>query len=75
MFQLGLILYELSCKIGTHMERNLLFYKLRRGDFGDCPLLSDHVEYRMIKLMTADDPAQRPDLSQIAEYWLPLWDK
>ena len=25
VFQLGLILYELSCKIGTHMERNLLF--------------------------------------------------
>lgn len=58
------------------MERNLLFYKLRRGDFGDegstdCPLLPDHVEYRMIKLMTAEDPAQRPDVRQIAESWLP----
>ena len=43
VFQLGLILYELSCKIGTHMERNIRFSKLRRGqitDAGsvDCPL-------------------------------------
>lgn len=50
VFQLGLILYELSCKIGTHMERNLRFSKLRRGEVSDagtadCPLEPQHAEY------------------------------
>ena len=45
VFQLGLILYELSSKIRTSMERNILFGKLRRekaiagSGSDDCPIM------------------------------------
>lgn len=80
VFQLGLILFELSCKIGTHMERNMRFTKLRRGqiiDHGtaDCPLEPEHIEHQMIMAMTSEDPSQRPTVRQIAETWLRQWEK
>lgn len=74
VYQLGLILYELSRRIGSHMERGILFRKLRdQQDISDstgedCPLKEgEHIEHEMILRMTAEDPDARPTVQEIRD--------
>ena len=82
VYQLGLILYELCRRIGSHMERNILFRKLReKRDLSDstgkdCPLVAGkHIEHELIMLMTSEDAGCRPTVKDIQKKWLPKWDK
>ena len=68
IYQLGLILYEMSHKINTAMQKNQLFTKLRqkRTLSEKCPLIqSSHTEYNLILQMTELDPSNRPSAEDI----------
>lgn len=54
IYQLGLILYEMSHKIKTNMQKTMLFRDLgsKRKIADQCPLSKDDIEYKLIMAMT-----------------------
>lgn len=68
IYQLGLILYELSNKVKTNMQKSMLFKNLlNHRTFGDnCPLAKGkHIEIEMILHMTERNPEDRPNCQYI----------
>lgn len=67
IYSLGLILYELSHKMRTGMMRSQLFRHLDKTREIDAkaPIKPEHIEYQMIKAMTAQDPEERPSAQQV----------
>jgi len=75
IYQLGLILYEMSHKIKTGMQKTKLFKELAadRKICEQCPLKKDtHIEHKLILRMTESDPENRPSAEEIQKVWLPL---
>lgn len=75
IYQLGLILYEMSHKIKTGMQKTKLFKDLagERKICEQCPLKQDtHIEHKLILRMTETDPENRPSAAEIQKVWLPL---
>ena len=75
IYQLGLILYEMSHKIKTGMQKTKLFKDLAadRKICDQCPLKQDtHIEHKLILRMTETDPENRPSAEEIQKVWLPL---
>lgn len=68
IYSLGLILYELSHKMKTNMQKVELFkdLKVSRKLKRQCPLqLDKHIEYKLILKMTEEDPKKRPSALEI----------
>lgn len=74
IYQLGLILYEMSHKIKTNMQKTILFRALgQKREIADlCPLSEKDIEYKLIMAMTEQDPTNRPSIEEIQSVWLPL---
>lgn len=73
IYSLGLILYELSHKMRTGMMRSQMFRHLdKTGEIAEiAPIKPEHIEYQMIKAMTAHDPEDRPNALEVIQNFLP----
>lgn len=77
IYQLGLILYELSHKITTHHFKTKLFGKLldQRQVEGPLNQHKNDIELEMIMLMTEMDPHKRPTCEELQRDYLPKWEQ
>ena len=76
MYQLGLILYQITHKMKTNMQKNQLFNQLQkqRKLADQCPLVKGkHIEYEMILHMTEQNPEYRPSAMDVINNYLQKW--
>ena len=76
MYQLGLILYQITHKMKTNMQKNQLFNQLQkhRKLADQCPVIKgQHIEYDMILHMTEQNAENRPSAIDIINNYLPKW--
>ncbi|XP_057306248.1 eukaryotic translation initiation factor 2-alpha kinase 3-like [Hydractinia symbiolongicarpus] len=63
IYSLGLILFELLCFFSTQMERMQLIYRIKQGILPED--LTDTPQGELVKLLTSEDPGDRPEAKEI----------
>lgn len=75
IYQLGLILYELSHKVSTHHLKTMLFRQLLESRSLQGPIKQGDIEFEMIMKMTDMDPSKRPTCEELQRDYLPKWEQ